>query len=189
MQEVITVPQDTPKWDLTVKLGRKKENNISNAEGDVPPIRNINMHTVMKSLCASERPTPGEALGVFTEHCAPSSSTDSALSEGTGTQLRLRSAFTWMGYKWERGRGGPPHGRKVPRKHRTETALLLQNLAPVLEEPDRCWNNYVGATWKSSVQAASSRALISPFWACCAQWLPVPWLTQRQKHEFSSMSS
>lgn len=56
MEEVITVPRDTPKWDLTVKLELKMENNDSNAEGDAPPIGYINTHPVMKSLCTSKRP-------------------------------------------------------------------------------------------------------------------------------------
>lgn len=58
MQELTTEAQHTvshPERDLTVKLELKKENKESNAEGNAPSIRNINVRTVVKSLCTSKR--------------------------------------------------------------------------------------------------------------------------------------
>lgn len=58
MQELTTDLQDTvpqAEQDLTVKLELKKENKESNAEGNATSIRNINVHTVVRSLCTSKR--------------------------------------------------------------------------------------------------------------------------------------
>ncbi|XP_061311158.1 uncharacterized protein LOC133270180 [Pezoporus flaviventris] len=59
MQEWTTEPQDTvphPGQVLTVKLELRKENKDSNAEGNAPSLRKINVHTVVKGLSTSRRP-------------------------------------------------------------------------------------------------------------------------------------
>lgn len=101
MQEVTTVPQDTPKWDLMVKLELKKENNDSNAEGDAPPIRNINVRAVMKSLCTSPGPVShsGWSTGRFLQsnvQQAVAWTLQCQNAQGLRLELRLKSAFTWI---------------------------------------------------------------------------------------------
>lgn len=58
MQELTTGLQDPvpqPEQDLTVKLELRKGKKESNAEGNATSIRNINVHTVVRSLRTSKR--------------------------------------------------------------------------------------------------------------------------------------
>lgn len=70
MQEWTTELQDTaphPGQVLTVKLELRKENKDSNAEGNAPSLRKINVHTVAKGLSTSRRPA---SLSVFSTNGA-----------------------------------------------------------------------------------------------------------------------
>ncbi|KAM6036864.1 IQ domain-containing protein N [Theristicus caerulescens] len=144
MQELTIEPQDKvphPERDLTVKLELKKENKESNAEGNAPSVRNIDVHTVVKSLCTSKRSISlrvsspngavegfyretgsGQLHGLYTvrQHG------DSKLS-----QVCIHVNVVEMG----RGQAGVHHGTKAPRKCRTGMALVVQNLVPILAEP------------------------------------------------------
>lgn len=97
MQEVITVAQGTPKWNLSVKLELKKENNDSNTKGDAPPIRNINACAVMKSICTCERPMSHSrwSTGRFSRSNVQQAAVCTLrCQEAQG--LSLKSALTWM---------------------------------------------------------------------------------------------
>lgn len=105
-------------------------------------------------------PIPGEALGGFCRAmcsrqlhglCNVRTHRDSGLSSVSSLHSH------GYGRNGKEGREVFPHGSKVPRKPRTETTLVLQNLVPVRAEPDHRRNNCVGATFSSSVQAAACK--------------------------------
>lgn len=157
---------------------------------DAPPIRNINVLAVMKSLCTSETPvshcqwSTGRFLKsnvqqavAWTLHCQKAqglSSVSGLPSDGCGINGKEgRLGFLMVG-RWQ-------GNQRLKRLLFCKTlSLYLQSL---ITAETTTWLQLERVQFRQPPQELSS-ALSEP-----AEWLRVPGLTQRQKHEFSSMSS